>query len=47
MIAATLTAVTVAIGGTPGQVAALVVVLIVTAAVVIWMVRIARRNRKG
>ncbi len=37
---------TVAVGGTPGQWAALIVVLAVTAGVVVWMVRLARRNRK-
>ncbi len=46
MTAACLAASMVAIGGTPGQWAALIGVLVVTAVVVVWMVRIARRNRK-
>lgn len=46
MSGAILTAPGVAVSATPGQWAALIVVLAVTAVFVVWMVRIARRNRR-
>ncbi len=46
MTAMYLAGVTAAVSATPGQLFALIVVLAATAGFVVWMVRVARRNRK-